>query len=734
MTAALQVWPGRPHPLGATWDGEGTNFALFSASAEAVDLCLIDDDGSETRIPLEESTFHVWHGYLPQVGPGQRYGYRVDGPSTRPRGLRFNPSKLLLDPYARAIEGDFVLDDAVLGSAPGKDRTQTHRDSAPYVPRSVVVHDVFPWGEDHHRPHHAWSDTVIYELHVKGFTAQHPDIPEALRGTYAGLAHPAAIEHLQGLGVTAVELMPVHAFVSEPHLLRRGLTNYWGYNSVGYFAPHAAYSASGSPRRAGPRVQGDGAGPARGRASRSSSTSSTTTPARATRPARRCASAGIDNPTYYRLEEDDRARYRDYTGCGNTLDVRSPHVLQLIMDSLRYWVTEMHVDGFRFDLASALARSFHDVDKLSAFFDVIQQDPVISQVKLIAEPWDIGEGGYQVGRVPAAVDRVERQVPRHGARRLARPGGGVRELAYRLSGSSDLYQDDGRRPYASINFVTAHDGFTLRDLDDLRAQAQRGQRRGQPRRRRPQPVVELRRRGRDRRPGGQRAAPPPGPQPAGDAAAVDRRADADHGRRGAAHAGRQQQRLLPGQRDLLAVLGARPRARALHGLVRRLVQLRRQHPVFRQKAFFLGQPVGGDGVKDLAWFGPDGLSSPTPSGSRRSCRPSRCTSTARPSAPADPAARWSSTRRSCWSCTPCGEPGELILPGRALGHVVRRGAGHRRRGRRARGVAAARAAAGADAALARAARRPPLSGQAVAIRPRSASPGSRSECGSTRTV
>ncbi|MCA1720469.1 MAG: glycogen debranching protein GlgX [Actinobacteria bacterium] len=530
-------WPGRPHPLGATWDGEGTNFALFSSAAETVDLCLFDDDGSETRIPLEETTFHVWHGYLPQVGPGQRYGFRVDGPFDPAQGLRFNPSKLLVDPYALAMEGAFRLDDAVFGSVPDKDRVQQHRDSAPYVPKSVVVHDVFPWGEDHHRPHHAWADTVIYELHVKGFTQLHPDIAPELRGTYAGLAHPAAIAHLHELGVTAVELMPVHHFVSEPHLLRGGLTNHWGYNSLGYFAPHAGYSASGSRgeqvrefkamvralHAAGIEVlldvvynhtaEGDETGPT-------------------------LAFRGIDNPTYYRLQDADPALYKDYTGTGNTLDVRSPHVLQLIMDSLRYWVTEMHVDGFRFDLASALARSFHDVDKLSAFFDVIQQDPVISQVKLIAEPWDVGEGGYQVGEFPPLWTEWNGKY-RDTVRDVWRgQGSGVRELAYRLSGSSDLYQDDGRRPYASINFVTAHDGFPLRDLTTY--ESKRNEANGE-----------------------------------------GNRDGDDHNR--SWNCG------VEGETDDPAVN-----------------RLRRSHPVFRQKAFFLGRAVDDGGVKDLAWFGADG--------------------------------------------------------------------------------------------------------------------------------
>ena len=603
----MTTWPGRPHPLGATWDGEGTNFALFSSTAEAVDLCLFDDDDHETRIPLIESTYHVWHAYLPQVGPGQRYGFRVDGPFEPQQGLRFNPSKLLLDPYARAIEGDFRLDDAVFGSVPGKDRLQEHRDSAPYVPTSVVVHDVFPWGGDHQRPHHAWADTVIYEVHVKGFTALHPGIPEQLRGTYAGLAHPAAIAHLQSLGVTAVELMPVHHFVSEPHLLRLGLANYWGYNSVGYFAPHAAYSAGGSRGQqvrefkamvralhaAGIEVlldvvynhtgEGDETGPT-------------------------LAFRGIDNPTYYRLQDPDRALYKDYTGTGNTLDVRSPHVLQLIMDSLRYWVTEMHVDGFRFDLASALARSFHDVDKLSAFFDVIQQDPVISQVKLIAEPWDVGEGGYQVGEFPPLWTEWNGKY-RDTVRDVWRgAAGGVRELAYRLSGSSDLYQDDGRRPYASINFVTAHDGFPLRDLTTYESKRNEAN-------------------GEDNRDGDDHNRSwNCGIEGETDDVEINalRRRQArnliatlllstgvpmltmgDEVRRtqgGNNNAYCQDNEIswLPWSGDADADAGA------MLAFVSRLVLLRRTHPVFRQKAFFLGRATGLDGVKDLAWFGIDG--------------------------------------------------------------------------------------------------------------------------------
>ncbi len=603
MTAASpRPWPGRPTPLGATWDGEGTNVALFSSGAENVDVCLFDESGHELRIALEESTHHVWHGYLPQVGPGQRYGFRVAGRFDPGNGLRYNASKLLLDPYAKAIEGDFRLDNAVFGSVPGKDRLAQNRDSAAYVPKSVVVHDVFPWGEDHHRPHYAWSDTVIYELHVKGFTAQHPDIPAQLRGTYAGLAHPAAIEHLHRLGVTAVELMPVHHFVAEPHLLRRGLTNYWGYNSVGYFAPHAAYSASGARgeqvrefkamvralHAAGIEVlldvvynhtaEGDQTGPT-------------------------LAFRGIDNPTYYRLEED-RSRYRDYTGCGNTLDVRSPHVLQLIMDSLRYWVTEMHIDGFRFDLASALARSFHDVDKLSAFFDVIQQDPVISQVKLIAEPWDVGEGGYQVGEFPPLWTEWNGKY-RDTVRDVWRgQSSGVRELAYRLSGSSDLYQDDGRRPYASINFVTAHDGFTLRDLttyEHKRNEANgEGNRDGDDHNRSWNGGVE-------------------GETDDATIQAVRRRQARNFlttlllssgvpmltmgDEVGRTQGGNNNAYC---QDNATSWMSWDQHDQALCALVGRLVALRRHHPVFRQKAFFLGQPVGDEGVKDLAWFGANG--------------------------------------------------------------------------------------------------------------------------------
>jgi glycogen operon protein len=605
---ASAPWPGRPHPLGATWDGEGTNFALYADGAEAVDLCLFDEQGRETRHPLSEVTYHVWHGYLPQVAPGQRYGYRVDGPFDPSRGCRWNPSKLLMDPYALAIDGAFVLDVAVFGYPQDRDDTvQDHRDSAAYVPRSVVVHDVFPWGDDHQRPGTPWADTVIYELHVKGFTARHPDIPAALRGTYAGLAHPAAIEHLRGLGVTAVELMPVHHFVTEPAVLQRGLTNYWGYNSLGYFAPHAAYCSSGSGGQqvrefkamvralhaAGIEVildvvynhtaEGDHLGPT-------------------------LSLRGIDNPAYYRLRDDDRRYYVNYTGTGNTLDARHPHVLQLIMDSLRYWVTEMHVDGFRFDLAAALARSFHDVDKLSAFFDVIQQDPIVSRVKLIAEPWDLGEGGYQVGEFPPLWTEWNGKY-RDATRDFWRPHAttGVAELAYRLSGSSDLYQDDGRRPFASINFVTAHDGFSLHDLVSYERKHNESN-------------------GEDNRDGSDdnRSANYGVEGPTTDPAIRSVRAvqmrnllatlllstgvpmlrmgdEVAHTQQGNNNAYVQDNEISWIDWDL------DPDRTQLLAFVQRLVALRRRHPVLRQRAFFQGQPVDEAGVKDLAWFTPAGF-------------------------------------------------------------------------------------------------------------------------------
>ncbi|MER6947972.1 glycogen debranching protein GlgX [Nonomuraea sp. NPDC000554] len=456
------VWPGEPYPLGGTWDGVGTSFSVFSEVAERVELCLFQDDGSEERVDLPEVDGFVWHGYLPGVLPGQRYGYRVHGPYDPPRGLRCNPAKLLLDPYAKAIDGELTWNEALFPYYFTDPSRMNKADSARFVPKNVVVNPFFEWGNDR-PPRTPYHQTVIYEAHVRGLTMRHPSVPEELRGTYAGVGHPAVIDHLLSLGVTAVELMPVHHYMPEHFLVARGLTNYWGYNTMAYLAPHGAYSSAGSRgeqvlefkamvralHEAGIEVildvvynhtaEGDHMGPTLG-------------------------FRGIDNAAYYRLHDGDRRYYLDYTGCGNSLNVRSPHALQLIMDSLRYWVLEMHVDGFRFDLASALARELHDVDRLSAFFDLIQQDPVISQVKLIAEPWDVGPGGYQVGNFPPLWTEWNgkyRDIVRDFWRGTH---SALPEFASRLTGSADLYASSGRRPVASINFVTCHDGFTLTDL------------------------------------------------------------------------------------------------------------------------------------------------------------------------------------------------------------------------------------------------------------------------------
>jgi isoamylase len=460
--AAIENWPGRPYPLGAAYDGGGTNFSLFSEMADQVELCLFDDSGGEERLCLEEIDAFVWHTYLPTVAPGQRYGYRVHGPWAPEHGQRCNPAKLLIDPYAKAIEGQVDWNPACFPYTIGDENSRNDDDSAPYVPRSVVHNPYFDWGNDR-PPDVQLNESVIYEVHVKGFTARHPGIPESQRGTYSGLGHPAAIEHLTGLGVTAVELLPVHQFIHDAHLIERGLRNYWGYNSIGFLAPHNEYAATGQRgeqvaefkamvralHEAGIEVildvvynhtaEGNHLGPM-------------------------LSMKGIDNAAYYRLVPDDPQFYYDTTGTGNSLNVGHPHTLQLIMDSLRYWVTEMHVDGFRFDLAASLARQFHEVDRLSAFFDLIQQDPVVSQVKLIAEPWDIGEGGYQVGNFPALWSEWNGRY-RDTVRDFWRgEPATLGEFGSRLTGSSDLYQADTRHPGASVNFVTAHDGFTVRDL------------------------------------------------------------------------------------------------------------------------------------------------------------------------------------------------------------------------------------------------------------------------------
>jgi len=599
-TAPL-TWPGRPTPLGATWDGAGTNFALFTAGADAVLLCLFDDAGAEIRVPLTESTDQVWHGYLPGVAPGQRYGFRVQGPFAPGRGLRYNASKLLLDPYARAIDGGPRVDGVTSGTLFGGAAAPDLRNSAPYVPRSVVVDSSFPWGDDR-APRIPWDETVLYELHVRGFTMRHPEVPEHLRGTYAGLASPAAVKHLSELGITAVELLPVQHFLSEPALLRKGLRNYWGYNPIGYFAPHAAYAATGSRgaqvpefqamvrslHRAGIEVildvvynhtaEGDGAGPT-------------------------LSFRGIDNASYYRLSESDASRYRDFTGCGNTLDARHPRVLQLVLDSLRYWVQDMHVNGFRFDLATTLARTTESFDARSSFLAAVAQDPVLSTVKLIAEPWDVGSGGYQVGRFPPPWSEWNDQY-RNAVRDFWRGAShGMSDLGTRLAGSADLYSGRGRRPTASVNFVTCHDGFTLADLVSHERKHNEanldGNRDGTDDNRSWNCGVE-----------GTTADPGvlalrrrqirnvlatlllSGGVPmllAGDEMGQSQRGNNN------AYCQDNEDSWLSWERDA--------DSSTLLAFTRRLVALRNRSPVLRQSAFFTGRPIrAGSAVKDLAWF------------------------------------------------------------------------------------------------------------------------------------
>ncbi len=599
----VEVWPGNPYPLGATYDGSGTNFSMFSEVAERVDLCLFDEGGNETPVALTENDGFVWHGYLPGVGPGQRYGYRVHGPYVPEEGLRCNPAKLLADPYAKAIDGALSWHESLFSYHFDEPSRMNTHDSAPYVPKCVVVSPFFDW-DNESRPRIPYHRTVIYEAHVRGLTMRHPDIPPHQRGTYAGLAHPSMVDYLSSLGVTAVELMPVHHFVPEHAMVARGLTNYWGYNTLAFLAPHSAYAANGSQGQqvqefkgmvrslhaAGIEVlldvvynhtaEGDHMGPT-------------------------LSLRGIDNLSYYRVRDDDQRFYLDYTGCGNSLNVRHPHSLQLIMDSLRYWVTEMHVDGFRFDLASALAREFHDVDRLSTFFDIVQQDPVISQVKLIAEPWDIGPGGYQVGNFPSLWSEWNGKY-RDTVRDFWRGHRVIPELASRLAGSSDLYQGDGRRPVASINFVTCHDGFTLADLVSY------GHKHNEDN-------------GEDNRDG------------------TDDNRSRNHGVEGPTgrpDVVRLRQRQM---RNFLATLflsqgvvmlshgdeisrtqGGNNNAYCQDnevtwvdwkragdedgtlGFVRELARLRREHPVFRRRRFFHGRPPRDGELRDIAWLRPDG--------------------------------------------------------------------------------------------------------------------------------
>jgi len=606
----MRTRPGNPYPLGATWDGSGVNFSLFSENATTVDLCLLNGpDGSKetARIRLTEQTDQVWHVYLPEARPGQRYGYRVNGPYDPAAGHRFNPAKLLLDPYAKEIDGTINWSESLFGyhvGHPDGDLVIDERDSASNLPKSVVIDPAFTWGDD--RPLRVpWNDTIIYELHVKGFTARHPEVPKAQRGTYAGLASPAGIDYLRRLGITAVELLPIHQFVADRHLVERGLTNYWGYNSIGFFAPDARLACAGrlgqqvnefkimvkTLHQAGIEVildvvynhtgEGNHLGPT-------------------------LCFRGIDNVSYYRLNPESPRFYMDYTGCGNTLNMRHPHTLQLIMDSLRYWVLEMRVDGFRFDLASALARELHEVDRLGSFFDVIHQDPVLSQVKLIAEPWDLGAGGYQVGNFPVLWAEWNDQY-RDAVRRYWKGDEGqVGSLASRLTGSSDIYGRGGRRPFASINFVTSHDGLTLHDL--VTYNTKHNDANGE---------------------GGQDG--------------TDNNLSWNCGVEGpsddpAIIALRERQ-----QRNFLATLllsqgvpmlcggdeiGRTQRGnnnaycqdneiswfdwkldkhrRNLLAFVLRLIAIRKAHPVLRRRQFFYGRRLAGSEVKDLAWFRPDG--------------------------------------------------------------------------------------------------------------------------------
>jgi glycogen operon protein len=586
------------------------NFALFSEHAIGVELCLFEGEDSETefaRIPVTEYTDHVWHIYLPEARPGLRYGYRVHGPYEPANGHRFNPAKLLLDPYTRAIDGAPRWSDALFAyrvGDPAEDLSLDDRDSAPAMPKSVVIDTAFTWGHDR-PPRTPWNETVIYEVHVKGFTARHPDVPKSQRGTYLGLVSPPALDYLRALGVTAVELMPVHHFIVDKYLLDKGLTNYWGYNSIGFFAPESSYAAAGSPGRqvaefktmvkrlheAGIEVildvvynhtcEGNHLGPT-------------------------LAFRGIDNASYYRLVPDNRRYYMDYTGCGNTLNMMHPRTLQLIMDSLRYWVQEMHVDGFRFDLASALARELNDVDRLGAFFDTIHQDPVISQVKLIAEPWDLGEGGYQVGNFPvlwAEWNGIYRDTVRAYWKGDEGQAGG---LGFRITGSSDLYGRGGRKPYASVNFITAHDGFTLNDLVSYNDKHNEANGEGN-------------RDGHDHNLSWNCGAEGPTDDP-GIVALRERQkrnfmatlllAQGVPMICGGDEIGRTQRGNNNAycQDNELSWLdwNFNGRGRDLLAFTRRLIELRKRHPVLRRRLFFYGRRIHGSEVKDVSWFRPDG--------------------------------------------------------------------------------------------------------------------------------
>ena len=605
----VALWPGNVYPLGSAWDGKGTNFALYSENATGVELCLFDRDDKETRLSLTEVSNFVWHGYVPGIGPGQRYGYRVHGPYAPDEGHRFNPNKLLIDPYAKAIDSEVGTGPELFSyswDAPEGDLSFSDLDDAHLVPKSVVIDESFDWGDDKllRTP---WHETVIYETHVKGFTKLHPDIPEELRGTYAGMGHSAAIEHLQRLGITAVELMPIHHFLSQPgHLVDKGLKNYWGYDSINYLAPYSGYSSSGTLgeqvnefkemvkalHRAGIEVILDVVYNHTGEGNHNGPTISL---------------RGIDNSVYYRLVEDNPRYYMDYTGCGNSLNVRHSQVLKLIMDSLRYWVTEMHIDGFRFDLASALARELYEVDSLAAFFDIIHQDPTLAGVKLIAEPWDIGEGGYQVGNFPVLWSEWNGKY-RDTVRDFWRgQESGLGEFAYRFTGSPDLYfQQNGRRPNASINFVTAHDGFTLNDLvsyNDKHNEANgENSQDGESHNRSWNCGVEgetddpqvLQLREQQRRNFLVTLILSQGiPMLLGGDEMGRSQKGNNNGYCQDSEISWFDWELVSGNQDLL-------------DFTRELIYLRRQHPVFRRRKWFQGRAIHGAGISDIAWFNPDG--------------------------------------------------------------------------------------------------------------------------------
>ena len=599
------IWPGRPYPLGATWDGEGVNFALFSEHAQRVELCIFDAAGRREiqRLTLREHTDQVWHCYLPEARPGMLYGFRVHGPYRPEEGQRFNPHKLLLDPYARSIVGHLHWSDALFGYTIGHRRADLsfdRRDSARGMPKCKVIQSAFTWGEDR-RPDVPWSEMVVYEAHVRGFTMRHPEVPPALRGTYAGLACASVVDYLRQLGVTTVELMPVHAFVDDRRLVERGMRNYWGYNTIGYLAPDLRYSASGKVdefktmvktlHSAGIEVildvvynhtaEGNELGPT-------------------------LSFRGIDNAAYYRLVADQPRHYLDFTGCGNTLNMVHPRVLQLLMDSLRYWVQEMHVDGFRFDLASALARELHEVDRLGAFFDLLRQDPVLNQVKLIAEPWDLGEGGYQVGNFPAGWAEWNDKY-RDTIRAYWKGDGGlIGEFARRITGSSDLYGRNGRRPYASINYVASHDGFTLRDLvsyNDKHNEAN----------------LEDNRDGHNHNLSWNCGVEGPSDDPE----IRNLRARQSRNLLATLFLSQGVPMLLAGDELGRTQLGNNnaycqdnelswvdwdigERERALFDFVRRLIALRRAHPVLHRGDFFQGRPLRGRDVKDIVWLAPEG--------------------------------------------------------------------------------------------------------------------------------